>query len=80
MIIVRIEKYEFPILLDHQVVGNLVKVMLKLLQYKTGSLLRDLHDQRLWFLHVEGCDEDLGVTGRDLDDVVAKAHLLSFLV
>ena len=75
----RVEKDE-SLVKDLQRGGQLLIVLVKLADDLLRLLLRQLDQERLIGLDIEGGDEQMTLIRRDLDDVVALAELLAPLV
>jgi hypothetical protein len=75
-----VEQNQFGFVLHPQTRGDLIEIVIKLIQYETSLLLWNLQDQALRLLDVERCDENVSAARRDLYYVVTSAHLLALLV
>ena len=79
-LVVRVQKDEFLSIRYLEAVGKGFEVFIELLQDELCLTLWNLEDETLGLFNIESRDENLRVARRDLNDVVAPAHLLAFLI
>ena len=75
-----IYQHEFCFVFNGKPLSEQLKIVVKQLQNLAGLSLCNLHYKTLWFLDIEGCNKYMRNTGWYLNNVVACAHLLPFLV
>lgn len=77
-LVVRVEKDELLVVAGHrQTIRQLLNVVVKLLQNKSSSLLRNFKNQALWLLNVESSHEHARLAGTNLNYIVASSHALA---
>ena len=78
--VVRVQKDKLLSTRYLEAVSEGFEVFVELLQDVLCLLFWNLENETLGLFNIESRDENLRVAGRDLNDVVATAHLLAFLV